>query len=85
MERDKSTVETLIFLPWWISAALAVCAYFLIPSVLPLLFSGGSAMLTNGVNQTAPHLAKLFAFTLMGVSIISLLRSLIERYKQNRV
>src|SRR5438552_5615844 len=61
--RKSSWVDDLILAPWWVSAALALLAYAILPAVLP-------AAVVNG------GLVILITFVLLAISTISGLRSL---------
>ncbi len=61
--RKSSWVDDLILAPWWVSAALALLAYVILPAVLP-------AAVVNG------GLVILITFVLLAISAVSGLRSL---------
>jgi restriction system protein len=61
--RKSSWVDDLILAPWWVSAALALLAYAILPAVLP-------APVVNG------GLVMLITFALLVISAISAFRSL---------
>jgi restriction system protein len=61
--RKSSWVDDLILAPWWVTAALALLAYAILPAVLP-------APVVNG------GLVMLITFALLAISAISGLRSL---------
>src|SRR6266550_7462286 len=61
--RKSSWVDDLILAPWWVSAALALLAYMILPAVLP-------AAVVNG------GLVILITFVLLAISAVSGLRSL---------
>jgi restriction system protein len=61
--RKNSWADHLILAPWWVSAALALLAYVLLPSVLP------KAVVNGG-------LVGLITLVLLAISAISALRSL---------
>jgi restriction system protein len=61
--RKNSWVDELILAPWWVSAALALLAYILLPSMLP------AAVVKGG-------LVVMITFALLAISAISGLRSL---------
>ncbi len=61
--RKSSWVDDLILAPWWVSAALALLAYVILPAVLP-------AAIVNG------GLVILITFVLLAISAVSGLRSL---------
>jgi restriction system protein len=61
--RKSSWVDDLILAPWWVSAALALLAYAILPAVLP-------AAIVNG------GLVILITFVLLAISAVSGLRSL---------
>jgi restriction system protein len=61
--RKNSWADNLILAPWWVSAALAMLAYALLPSVLPPAFVKGG-------------LVTVITFALLAISAISALRSL---------
>jgi restriction system protein len=60
--RKSSWVDDLILAPWWVSAALALLAYTILPAVLP-------AAVVNG------GLVVFIAFALLAFSAMSALRS----------
>lgn len=64
--RKSSWVDDLILAPWWVSAALALVAYVILPAVLP-------AALVNG------GLVLLITFVLLAISAVSGVRSLSSR------
>jgi restriction system protein len=61
--RKNSWADNLVLAPWWISAALALLAYMILPAVLP-------AAIVNG------GLVILVTFALLVISAMSALRSL---------
>src|SRR6266536_2923987 len=61
--RKNSWADDLILAPWWVSAALALLAYTLLPRVLP------KAVVNGG-------LVGLITLVLLAISAISALRSL---------
>lgn len=64
--RKSSWVDDLILAPWWVSAALALLAYVILPAVLP-------SPLVNG------GLVLLITFVLLAISTVSGVRSLSSR------
>jgi restriction system protein len=64
--RKSSWVDDLILAPWWVSAALALLAYVILPAMLP-------AAVVNG------GLVILITFVLLAISAVSGLRSLRDR------
>jgi len=61
--RKNSWVDHLVLAPWWVSAVLALLAYTILPSVLPM------AVVKGG-------LVGIITFGLLAISAISALRSL---------
>ena len=61
--RNSSWIDDLILAPWWVSAALALLAYMILPAVLP-------AAVVNG------GLVIFITFVLLAISAVSGLRSL---------
>ena len=64
--RKSSWVDDLILAPWWVSAALALLAYTILPAMLP------AAVVKGG-------LVVFITFALLAISAISALRSLRNR------
>jgi restriction system protein len=64
--RKTSWIDDLVLAPWWVSAALALLAYVILPAVLP-------APLVNG------GLVLFITFVLVAISAISGVRSLSNR------
>ena len=61
--RKSSWVDDLILAPWWVSAALALLAYVILPAVLPTAVVNGGLVI-------------LITFVLLAISAVSGLRSL---------
>src|SRR5439155_11316172 len=61
--RKNSWVDHLVLAPWWVSGVLALLAYAILPSVLPVLVVKGG-------------LVGIITFGLLAISAISALRSL---------
>ena len=61
--RNNSWADNLVLAPWWVSAALAVLAYTMLPSVLPVAVVNGGFV-------------GIIALGLLAISAISALRSL---------
>ena len=64
--RKSSWVDDLILAPWWVSAGLALVAYVILPTVLPLPLVNGGLVL-------------LITFVLLAISAVSGVRSLSNR------
>jgi len=64
--RKSSWVDDLILAPWWVSAALALLAYRILPAVLPAAVVNGGIVI-------------LITFALVAISAVSGLRSLRSR------
>jgi hypothetical protein len=64
--RKSSWADDLILAPWWVSAALALLAYMILPAVLPTAVVNGGLVL-------------FITFALLAISAISALRLLRSR------
>jgi hypothetical protein len=83
MSRDKSFVEQVMHMPWWVGALLSAGSYVFIRYIVPGFFTGGSPMLTRAVNQATPFLASLTAFVFAGAAVFSAIGAAIEKWKNN--
>lgn len=84
MSRDnKSLVEQVMLMPWWIGALLSAGSYVFIRYIVPGFFAGGSQMLTRAVSQATPIIAGLSAFVFAGAAVFSAIREAIEKSRNN--
>jgi len=74
MARKKSLIEDLIFMPWWISAVMAVFCY-VGAKVLPFYLNPSN--LSHAVYLGFVGIAPWFGFVLLMVAALSFIRSLL--------
>src|SRR4051794_31279669 len=81
--RRESTVDVLLVLPWWVSAALAIVAYLILTYAAPAYFS--SSPLTVGVGQGLFLFRPLLCGLLVFFAIASFIRSIFISRKYDRL
>jgi restriction system protein len=81
--RRESTVDVLLILPWWVSAALAGIAYVVLKYAAPSYFSG--TVIGTGIGNGLKQLTPLICGVLLVVALASFIRSKFISRKYDRL
>lgn len=71
--RRESFVDVLLFLPWWVSAALAAVAWLVLTYAAPAYFSANK--FTVGIGQGLSQLTPLICGLFLALALISFIRA----------
>jgi len=63
--RDKSILEDLVAIPWWVNIILAIISYPLVKYWIPSITSASQNLFIKAVSIGAPHLAPVVALVFL--------------------